>query len=40
MKKEYERPLVEILSLITKEPITDDELLDGETGLASSIFPE
>ena len=38
MKKIYQKPEVEVISLITAESITDD--VDGEMGLASSIFPE
>ncbi len=37
--KEYVKPEVEFISLQAKEDITvDDELLDGEQGLESSIF--
>lgn len=38
--KEYLKPEVEIISLQAQEEITtgDDELLEGETGLESSIF--
>lgn len=39
MKKEYSKPEVEIISLQAQEPITDD-LLDGEMGDESSIFPQ
>ena len=39
MKKEYQRPEVEMLSLITEEKITTgDDVIDGELGLESSIF--
>lgn len=38
MKKEYEKPFVEVLSLISKENITNDEILDGEMGAESSMF--
>ena len=38
--KEYIKPEVEFISLQAQENITsdDDELLDGEMGLESSIF--
>lgn len=39
--KDYQKPQVEIISLLAQEEITtddEDELVDGEMGLASSIF--
>ena len=38
--KEYVKPEVEFISLQAQENITnnDDDLMDGEQGLASSIF--
>ena len=37
--KDYQKPEIEIISLIAREPITDDEdPEDGETGIESSIF--
>lgn len=47
MKKCYESPETEILSLIAEKPLAtqggvmpvNDGILDGETGLESSIFP-
>ncbi len=39
MKREYEKPEVEVISLVTQEEITGgDDLVDGEMGLESSIF--
>ncbi len=39
MKKEYEKPEVEKVSLIIEEAIAnDDDWVDGEIGLESSIF--
>lgn len=41
MKKEYLKPEVEKISLVTEEKITTeggDDLVDGEMGLESSIF--
>lgn len=45
MRKLYQKPEVELISLITEEKITTTEgdsngdgILDGETGMASSIF--
>ena len=38
MKKEYQKPEVEFVSLVAQEAITDDWILDGETGVESSIF--
>lgn len=38
MKKEYEKPEVEEISLVTEEAITNDDWVDGEMGLESSIF--
>lgn len=39
MKKEYEKPEVELISLVTEEGIaSDDDVIDGEMGLESSIF--
>lgn len=37
MRKEYEKPEVERLSLVTEEKITND-VVDGDLGLESSIF--
>ena len=39
-KKEYQKPEVEVISLVMKEEITngDDDLFDGEMGDASSIW--
>ncbi len=37
--KDYQKPEVELISLQAQEEITsDDELIDGELGLESSIF--
>ena len=36
--KDYQKPEVEIISLTMQESITDDEFIDGEMGLESSIF--
>ena len=46
MRKEYQKPMVEMVSLITEEKITSDsdaaltsgDVVDGEMGLESSIF--
>lgn len=40
MEKEYQKPEVEVISLISEEPIADDsdDYVDGEMGLESSIF--
>ena len=39
MKKDYQKPEVELISLQPQEEITNgDELIDGEQGLESSIF--
>lgn len=40
MKKEYEKPEVEVISLVTEEAITGDgeDILDGEMGTSGSIF--
>lgn len=39
MKREYEKPEVEVISLTTQEDITTgDDFVDGEMGLESSIF--
>ena len=44
MKKEYQKPDVDFVSLIAKEEITsgsytkNDDWVDGEIGLESSIF--
>lgn len=38
MKKIYEAPEVELISLISEENVTGDDLLDGEMGEESSIF--
>jgi len=37
MKKIYEKPEVEMISLVTEEKIAND-VIDGEMGLESSIF--
>ena len=37
MKKEYQKPEAELISLVSEEAITDD-VVDGEMGLESSIF--
>ena len=37
MKKDYQKPEVELISLIAQEAVTDD-IIDGEMGLESSIF--
>lgn len=40
MKKEYLRPEMEVISLMPREEITSgDDVIDGEIGLESSIFP-
>ena len=36
--KEYLKPEAEYISLVAEEPITDDELLEGDLGMKSSIF--
>ena len=38
MKKEYLAPVVEMISLISTEAITDEDLGDGDITLESSIF--
>lgn len=39
MKKEYQKPEVNMISLSAQERIAEgDELIDGEVGLESSIF--
>jgi len=44
MRREYQKPEMEFISLITEEKITNDTMLtgddyvDGETGIESSIF--
>ena len=39
MKKEYQKPEVEVIELVTEENITnDDSSLDGEMGLGSNPF--
>ena len=38
MKKEYQKPDVEFVSLVAQEEITSDDYVDGEMGLESSIF--
>lgn len=39
MKKEYQKPEVTMISLRAQERImAEDEMVDGETGLESSIF--
>ena len=39
MKKEYIKPEAELVSLVATEAITDDDdSIDGETGLESSIW--
>lgn len=40
MRKEYVKPEVEMVSLITKEAITNNDYVDGDLGLESSIFPD
>jgi len=40
MKKEYQKPEVDVVSLVAQEAITDDLILDGEIGLESSIFDD
>jgi len=39
MKKEYQKPVIEMISLVVREEITDD-VLDGETDVESSIFDD
>ena len=40
MKKEYLKPDVEVISLMPKEEIaSNDDLIDGEPGVESSVFP-
>lgn len=36
--KDYQKPEFEIVSLIAQEKITNDDYIDGEMGLDSSIF--
>lgn len=38
--KDYQKPEAEIISLLAQEEITtdEDELIDGELGMESSIF--
>ena len=38
MKKEYLKPEIEYIDLTVSEVITDDDLVDGEMGIESSIF--
>lgn len=38
MKKEYIKPELEVISLITAEAITDDAIFDGETGIESDNY--
>ena len=39
MKKDYQKPEVEMISLVTTEKVTgDDDYVDGEMGLESSIW--
>ena len=38
MEKEYQKPEVEVISLVVEEPIASDDFIDGEMGLESSIF--
>lgn len=38
MKKEYIKPEAELVSLVATEAITGDDIIDGETGVDSSIF--
>ena len=36
--KDYQKPEVELISLSMQEPITDDEIVDGDMTDESSIF--
>lgn len=38
MKKDYQKPEIEMVSLITPEKVTGDELLEGDMGTSASIF--
>ena len=38
MKKDYLKPDVEWISLLAKETVATDEIIDGETGSESSEF--
>lgn len=38
MKKDYQKPEVEFVSLVAQEEITTDDYVEGEMGLESSIF--
>lgn len=38
MKKDYQKPDVEFVSLIAQEEITSDDYVEGEMGVESSIF--
>ena len=37
MEREYQRPEVEVVSLVTEE-ITSNDIIDGDMGLSGSIF--
>lgn len=36
--KEYQKPEFEIINLVAQEKITNDDYIDGELGVESSIF--
>ena len=36
--KEYQKPELEFVTLVSQEPITDDGVIDGDLGLESSEF--
>ena len=38
MKKEYQKPEVEEVVLLTEEDVTSNDIIDGSMGLEDSIF--
>ena len=40
MRKEYLKPEVEFVFIISQEAITDDSLITGSTGVEDSIFDD
>lgn len=38
MKKEYQKPCVEYVSLVSQEELTSDDLMDGSLTVEDSIF--
>lgn len=38
MRKEYQKPEVEYVSLVSQEEITNDDLMDGSMNVEDSIF--